>query len=280
MTASPAAPGRDAPAGVATVAVARRATVVLVAVLLALAAVAWWGVVSQTRGMAGMTAGLAQVGTAMPADLVVPVFLGMWVTMMAAMMLPTVLPMVLAHRMVVRQRGGGPTATVAFVGGYLGSWAVAGLVPAALLPLLDAATVLSERQLAVVSGVVLAGAGLYQFTAWKDACLRACRSPVEFLLTHDFGSGARGALRAGVSHGWFCLGCCWALMAVLAVVGFMNLVWMAALTLLLLAEKTWRRGDRLTRPVGWGLIGLGLAVAVWPELLPQVAGAIEHGGAM
>lgn len=259
--------------------VARRATAALVTVLLVLAAVAWWGVVEQAAGMRGMADGLARVG-AMPMELAVPVFLGMWVTMMAAMMLPTVLPMVLAHRMVVRQRGEGWTPTGIFVAGYLGSWAVAGLVPAALFPLLAEAAMLSQRQLAVASGGVLVVAGLYQFTAWKETCLRACRSPVEFLLTHDFGAGARGALRAGVSHGLFCLGCCWALMSVLVVVGLMNLVWMVALSLLFLAEKTWRRGDALARPVGIVLTGTGLAVAAWPELLRHLAGVAEHGGGM
>lgn len=263
-----------------TTGIARRATVALVAVLLGLASIAWWGVAVQVGGMQGMASGLAHVGATMPMDVTVPVFLGMWVTMMAAMMLPTVLPMVLAHRMVAAGRGDGWLPTGAFVGGYLGSWAVAGLVPAALFPLLSDAAMLSERQLAAIAGVVLAGAGLYQLTAWKEACLRACRSPVEFLLSHDFGAGIRGAVRAGASHGLFCLGCCWALMAVLAVVGLMNLVWMVGLSLLFLVEKTWRRGDALTRPVGVALIGTGLAVAAWPELLQRLAGVIGHGGAM
>jgi predicted metal-binding membrane protein len=263
-----------------TAAVARRTTAVLVGILLALAGAAWWVVVRRIEGMDGMASGLAQLGTSMPMDVTVPVFLGMWVTMMAAMMLPTVLPMVLAHRLAVRQRGAGWPATAAFVGGYLGSWAAAGIVPAALFPLLERAEVLSGRQLAVASGIVLAAAGLYQFTGWKRTCLRACRSPVEFLLTHDFGAGARGAVRAGVSHGLFCLGCCWALMSVLVAVGLMNLVWMVGLSLVLLAEKTWRRGDALARPVGVLLTGTGLAVAARPELLQHVAGVAGHGGAM
>jgi predicted metal-binding membrane protein len=125
-------------------------------------------------------------------------------------------------------------------------------------------------------GAVLFMAGAYQFTRWKTACLKACRTPLTFVMTHDFGSGARGALRAGISHGAYCLGCCWALMAVLFVVGLMNLAWMAAIAVVFLAEKNWRHGVGLTKFMGVGVLALGVAVAIHPALLGSVAPA-GHG---
>jgi predicted metal-binding membrane protein len=91
-------------------------------------------------------------------------------------------------------------------------------------------------------------------------------------MTHDFGRGATGALRAGLSHGAYCVGCCWALMSLLVIVGLMNLVWMAVLAVIFLAEKNWRYGAVLTRAAGVAVICLGVAVAAVPALLPQISG--------
>jgi predicted metal-binding membrane protein len=120
-------------------------------------------------------------------------------------------------------------------------------------------------------GVVLVVAGAYQFTPWKQACLRACRTPLTFLSTHDFGRGLPGTLRAGVSHGAYCLGCCWALMAVLFAVGLMNLVWMAGIAVVFLAEKNWRYGAALTKVVGVATAVLGLVILVSPDVLDAIA---------
>jgi predicted metal-binding membrane protein len=247
----------------------RRATLATVALLLALAAVAWVATVDNAGDMSEMVQGLAQVGVAMPFDMSGLVFLGMWVTMMTAMMLPTVAPIVLLHRMVVRRRGAGPAPTVAFVGGYLAVWAAVGIVPlAALLAFREIAD--GAGWVSRTAGVVLVVAGAYQFTRWKDSCIRACRSPLTFLATHDFGTGLTGVLRAGASHGLYCFGCCWALMAVLFVVGLMNLAWMAVIAAIFLAEKNWRHGVGLTKVVGAAVIALGLAVLVHPPLLDSV----------
>ncbi len=127
------------------------------------------------------------------------------------------------------------------------------------------------RWLATLAGAMLAFGGLYQFGRWKTVCLRACRNPLGFVLSHDFGGGATSACRAGVSHGAYCLGCCWALMTLLVVVGLMNLVWMAVLTLLFFAQKNWRHGIRLGRLAGTALLALGIAVMVHPALLARVA---------
>ncbi|MPZ87567.1 MAG: DUF2182 domain-containing protein [Nitriliruptorales bacterium] len=253
----------------------RGVTLVVVGSLLSLATVAWVLSVRQAASMADMVSGLAHIGTRMPSGTTIPVFLGMWLAMMVAMMLPTVAPMVLAHRMVAKRRAEGEFPTVAFVLGYLAVWSAIGVVP--LLACLGfrslSAGAAGSRWLPTLAGGILAVAGLHQFSRWKTLCLRTCRSPIGFVLSHDFGGGASSALRAGVSHGAYCLGCCWALMAVLVVVGLMNLVWMAGLALVFLAEKNWEHGVGLTRLVGTGFVILGMAVIVRPDLLRAVAGA-------
>jgi len=93
------------------------------------------------------------------------------------------------------------------------------------------------------------------------------------MMTHDFGGGSRSAFKAGLSHGAYCLGCCWALMAVLVVVGLMNLVWMAGIALIFLAEKNWKHAVGLTKLIGTALIALGIAVIVSPGILPNISGA-------
>jgi predicted metal-binding membrane protein len=256
----------------------RRATLTTVSVLLGLAGVSWWSTLGNVRDMSSMVQGFAHVGRAMPFDTSVTVFMVMWLTMMVAMMFPTIAPIVLLHRMVLRRRGEGLVPTVAFGSGYLVIWAVVGIVPLAGL--------IGFRHLAAGSswvpragGVVLLFAGMYQFTPWKEACLRACRTPLSFLMTHDFGGGSVGALRVGLSHGLYCLGCCWALMAVLFVVGLMNLAWMAAIAVVFLAEKNWRHGVGLTKVAGAAVVLFGAAVLIHPSLLSSVA-PLTHGATM
>ena len=248
----------------------RRATLATVAVLLALAGAAWWRTVDNADDTRSMVQGLAWVGAAMPFDMSAALFLGMWATMMVAMMLPTIAPIVLLHRMVMRTQGRGLAQTVAFASGYLAVWSVTGLAPLAIL--------LGFRRVAhgshwveMGAGLVLLAAGAYQFTAWKQTCLRACRTPLTFLATHDFGGGLTGAFRAGVSHGLYCLGCCWALMAVLVVVGLMNLTWMAAIAIVFLLEKNWSRGAGLTKVVGTAVIVVGVAVLGHPSVLNSLS---------
>jgi predicted metal-binding membrane protein len=249
----------------------RRATVTTVGILLILAAAAWWSTLGTARDMGDMVSGLGAIGTKMmPSDVNAGVFLAMWVTMMVAMMFPTIGPIVLLHRMVMRRRGEGALPTVAFVGGYLVVWTAAGLVPLAALVGFRGVTA-GTYWVAPLGGAILIGAGAYQFTRWKQTCLRACRSPMTFLMTHDFGAGPVGAFRVGVSHGAFCLGCCWALMSVLVVVGLMNIAWMAVLAVLFLAEKTWQHGAVLTKVAGTAVIALGVAIVLRPDVLTLVS---------
>lgn len=248
-----------------------RATLVTVGVLLILAAVAWWSIVARAAEMGDMASGLGAIGTAMmPFDMSAATFMAMWATMMVAMMFPTVAPIVLLHRLVSRRRGDGVLPTVAFGAGYLLVWTLAGVVPLAVLVVFRNVAH-DTGWVAPLSGAVLVVCGAYQFTRWKQACQRACRSPMSFLMTHDFGRGPVGALRTGASHGAYCLGCCWALMAVLFVVGLMNLVWMAVIAVVFLAEKNWRYGAALTRVVGTLVIALGLSVLIQPALLASIS---------
>ena len=258
----------------------RRVTIAIVGLLVVLAGLSWWNTVGNARDMSAMVQGIAQVGRDMPFDMSAGLFISMWVAMMVAMMFPTIAPIVLLHRSVVRRRGEGITPTVAFVGGYLVVWSLIGIVP--LAALVGFRHIANESVwVARAGGGVLAIAGLYQYTRWKLACLSACRSPLSFLMTHDFGSGAGGAFRVGLSHGAYCLGCCWALMAVLFVVGLMNLAWMAGIAIVFLAEKNWRRGVGLTYIVGAAVALLGVAVIAHPALLTSIShSAASSGGGM
>ena len=228
----------------------RPAAAAIVAALHACAAVAWLITIRQagsmgTGGVRMMSAGL---------------FLITWLVMMVAMMFPSVAPMTLAFASVTRSRGEGYLPTVAFVLGYILVWAVSGLVPLAVLQALDDIWMTPPSWLPRLGGAVIVIAGIYQFTPLKDTCLGACRSPLGFILTHDFGGGPPAAVRAGTSHGLYCLGCCWALMAVLAVLGLMNIAWMALFAAIFFIEKNVRFGEVVPRLVGAACIIGGLVI--------------------
>ncbi len=194
-------------------------------------------------------------------------FIVTWLVMMVAMMFPSVAPITLAFAAVSRGRGDGSVPTAAFVLGYLLVWTAAGLVPLAVIQAMSAIWMTPPSWLARAGGAVIIVAGIYQFTPLKDVCLRACRSPLGFVMGHDFGRGAPGAVRAGAWHGLYCLGCCWALMAVLAVLGLMNLAWMAVIAAVFFIEKNVRYGDVLPKAVGIACIAGGAAVLLWPAVL-------------
>jgi predicted metal-binding membrane protein len=250
-----------------------RSTAAVAIPLVGLGLLGWYLTVRQAGDMSGMITGLGQVGTHMPSTMASPAFMVMWLGMMAAMMLPAIGPVALAQRMVVRARGEGALTSVAFVASYLGVWLLIGLVPLlAFLSFRDLPMAAqSSPWLRIAGSAVLVVAGVYQLTALKSTCLRACRSPLGFVMKHN-GSGAGGALRAGASYGTYCVGSCWALMAILLVVGLMNLIWMAAIALVFLAEKNWRHGVLLTRVAGAGVAALGVAVAAVPPLLSAISG--------
>jgi len=250
-----------------------RINLVVVIVLVVLSAVAWRSTIADANAMRGMVMGLGQIGSRFQGTMSAAALLAMWTTMMAAMMLPTVAPIVLAHLAVTRRRRGGFLPTIAFVGGYLLVWTAVGVLPMlaywGLAQLDDEAG--QSRWLHALAGSTLIVAGVYQFTALKRVCLDGCQSPLAFIVSHDFGGGLTGALRAGAVHGLYCLGCCWAVMAVLVVVGLMNLMWMAAMVVLFFIEKHWRHGLVLAKVAGTGLLILGLAVMAWPAVLALIS---------
>lgn len=192
----------------------------------------------------------------------------MWTVMMAAMMLPSALPMTLAYARYGRMgdsggNGGAALSIGSFVGGYLVLWAGFSLAATLAQALLIQGAVLSPMMMTImpegVAGAVLIAAGVYQLTPAKEACLRQCRSTFGFLAT-EWRDGARGALVMGLRHGAFCVGCCWALMAVLFVTGVMNILWVALLTLFVLVEKAAPLGGWAARAGGIAMIGAGLAM--------------------
>ena len=264
--------GRAADAGY--LALPRRVEAAAIGALLVVSLLAWAGTIDDAHSMRGMAMGLGQLGTRVQGPMGVTLFLAMWVTMMTAMMLPAVAPTVLAHLAITRRRGDGFGPTLVFVGGYLLVWSAIGVVPLAGFTALSRWNVDAAPQqlLPGLAGAILIVAGAYQFTRWKRRCLEHCQSPFAFVAHHDFGGGARGALRAGIVHGAYCLGCCWALMLVLLAVGLMNLAWMAGLFALIYVEKTWRYGLALARIAGLALIALGVAIVASPALLELVSG--------
>jgi predicted metal-binding membrane protein len=187
----------------------------------------------------------------------------MWAVMMIGMMVPSATPMILTFATVNRRkraRGQPFVPTAIFLAGYLIAWS--GFALAATLAQwgLDRAALLSPAMRttsATLGGALCLATGLYQFTPMKYACLETCRSPAAFVL-HHWRDGAPGALRMGVAHGLYCLGCCWAVMALLFVGGVMNLLWSAALAAFVLAEKLVPAGRWFARAGGALMCGYGV----------------------
>lgn len=186
----------------------------------------------------------------------------MWWIMMLAMMLPSAAPMILLFAAINRrrrQRGAPFVPTAAFAGGYLTVWAAFSLTAVVLQWALRRADLLSPMLVgtsAVLGGGLLVAAGLYQLTPLKHACLEHCRSPVHFLTGH-WREGIAGALRMGMIHGSYCVGCCWFLMALLFVGGVMDLRWIIGLAFFVLLEKAMPGGHRLARAAGVVLLAAG-----------------------
>jgi predicted metal-binding membrane protein len=248
----------------------RLSPVGIAALLLGLALVSWIVTFDRMRGMdAGPGTDLGGLGW----------FLGIWVTMMAAMMLPSVSPMVLAYARVGRAR---PTSapTGVFVAGYFAAWTAYGLFAYGVFRLVDSVDMGAlawDRAGPYVAGGAIVAAGLYQLTPIKDVCLRHCRTPVHFL-AHGWRDGAIGAFRMGFTHGLYCVGCCWGLMIVLFSLGVMSLVWMAAIAGVIFAEKVLPYGERLTRVIAIAFVALGIWIAFWPASVPVLIDPGENMG--
>jgi len=191
----------------------------------------------------------------------------MWAVMMAAMMIPSAVPMISTYSTTISSKNTNLNgSTPLFVVGYLAAWSsFAAIATTAQWLLHDAALVdaMGASMNGFLGGVILVGAGGYQFTSVKNACLNQCKTPIGFLL-NEWREGPRGAVVMGLRHGTFCIGCCWALMAMLFVLGVMNLWWIAAVAAIVLVEKL-IASSTLTRALGavlavWGtalIIGIG-----------------------
>lgn len=193
----------------------------------------------------------------------------MWSVMMAAMMLPSAAPMILLYATIARRRGlaKGDLNTAFFVGGYIVVWGLFSAAAVALQFRLEQAALLSsmmQMTSIALAGAILILAGLYQWTPLKRACLRRCRSPLDFIMT-EWREGGTGAFTMGLRHGLYCLGCCWLLMLLLFVGGIMNLVWIAALAVFVLIEKLAPAGHWIGRMAGIALVVWGGATltALW-----------------
>ncbi len=230
-----------------------RTTLVAVSVL-AWALLAWMAV-----DMANPLVQLTMPGGARWSASNVAAICTMWAVMMAAMMLPSALPVVLAFVRLSLARGEGGRAS-AFVAAYLLTWAAFSAVTTALQWLLQSMRwvdpMIASRSSALDVALLLL-AGAYQFSPLKRVCLARCRTPLGFLIG-EWRPGMAGAFAMGMRHGLFCLGCCWALMALLFVGGAMNIAWVAALALAVAIEKTAPGGERLAGWLGLMLISAGL----------------------
>jgi len=193
-----------------------------------------------------------------------------WQVMTAAMMLPSSLPFIRMYRAAASNAPEFPRALAFFLVAYFGVWTAFALAAFAgdmqLHRLVDAWPWLAAHS-QVIAASTLALAAVYQLTPLKDACLKACRHPGLYLVSH-YQRGASNGFRLGLGHALFCLGCCWALMLVMFAAGVAHLAWMGVLALIMLVEKAAPRGDRLVVPIGAALGALAIAAIVAPGFVP------------
>lgn len=251
----------------------RRDRAVIAIALAAVAIIAWAYLLRMARTMGGAGMGTHLVAMAMPHtqpwSALQPVALfAMWVMMMIAMMLPSAGPVILLVASVARRRRAmaHPAApTALFAAGYLVVWVAFSAVAALVQLGLHRAALLSPAMAVaspVLGGVLLVAAGAYQWLPTKSLCLHHCRSPLG-VLGSEWREGRLGALTMGLRHGLFCVGCCWALMALLFAAGVMNVLWVAALAGVVLVEKVAPRGPLLGRAAGVVFAAWGVRLIVW-----------------
>ncbi|HTY93292.1 MAG TPA: DUF2182 domain-containing protein [Steroidobacteraceae bacterium] len=260
----------------ALAALLRRDRAIVVAALAAVTAIAWADVLYLAHAMSEMASMPDMPGMKMDAAYMMsPVFgrwdavhfaamLAMWTVMMIGMMTPSVAPMMLIYAQVARSAAqGAPFASVAwFAAGYLLAWtgfSLAATLTQWGLEQLALLTPMMASASGVFGGLLLIGAGVYQWLPVKYACLAHCRAPLSFVMSHGgFTPHAAGSVRLGMRHGWYCVGCCWALMALLYVGGVMNLLWIAALMIFVLLEKLVPGWRYVARVGGLAAVGLGV----------------------
>jgi predicted metal-binding membrane protein len=235
--------------------------------LVGLTALAWAYIVYLAWGMKGMAMEVAmpQMQSWGVVDFVL--MFVMWAVMMVAMMVPSAAPMVLVFATVNRRRNlehRRPLVPMgAFLFGYLVVWTAFSALATLAQWGLQAAALLSPTMVstsALLGGVLLVAAGVFQWTPLKHACLAHCRSPIGFIMS-EWRDGTEGALAMGLRHGAYCVGCCWFLMGLLFVAGVMNLLWVAVIAAFVLIEKVAPKGHLVGRTAGLLLVGLGVWMA-------------------
>ena len=240
----------------------------ILGVLLALALGAW-GVLIWQSGMMdedamGLTMGMSA-----------PLFMALWAAMMVAIMFPTAAPMILTFAKVQttrRERGQQFVPVWLFVGAYIALWSATGLVAYIVGRLGDDLANSSSWVMdnaGRIGGLALLLAGLYQLSPLKTKCLSKCRSPMSFVLG-GWRDGRLGAIRMGLEHGVYCLGCCWLLFAILFPLGMMNIAILALITALIFAEKSLAIGPTVARIAAAALVAYGIIVLVLPSTLPTM----------
>jgi predicted metal-binding membrane protein len=241
---------------------------IILGLLLALAAAAW-----VLLGWQGAADDMDRAMTSPTMGMRASLFLTMWVVMMVAMMLPTAAPMILTFHKVQaskRQRHEAFVGTWVFVAAYMLVWTLSGAAAYAGAVAAEAVAThaaLSPATAARIGGAVLVVAGLYQLTPFKNQCLSKCRTPISFIMT-SWRDGVAGALRMGLLHGAYCLGCCWLLFVILFPLGIMNIAAMAVITLVIFAEKTLPWGRPVARATAAALVAYGAVVLATPQVLP------------
>ncbi|MFV2000061.1 MAG: DUF2182 domain-containing protein [Acidimicrobiia bacterium] len=248
-------------------AVLGRARGAVVVGLVGFTAASWLYLAFVATQMGDMSSVLSMPMTAAWTPVQAGLMVAMWAVMMAAMMLPSAVPMVLAYdRMDRASSGDGGGSTALFITGYIVVWGAFAAVAAGLQWMLH--TVALVNGMGVVTqgwfaGGLLIGAGAVQFSPGKMRSLAACRTPMGFLMT-SWREGRAGALRMGLHHGRLCLGCCWSLMILLFVLGVMNLAWVAVLAIFVLVEKVAYKGEVISRFGGLVLMLWGVVVVLAP----------------
>ena len=252
----------------------KRDRVIVIAGVVAVVAIAWGYTIylAQTNAAMGMSMGLAAGNVRPWTGVDFSLMYLMWAVMMVAMMVPSAAPMILLFATVNRRRReqSGPfVSTGVFLSGYLVVWTGFALVATLGNWGLHQASLLTSMMGGTSSGylggALLLTAGIFQWSQLKYVCLTHCRSPLSFLMS-DWKDGTGGAFKMGLKHGRYCLGCCWILMALLFVLGVMNLVWIAALAAFVLAEKVIPAGTKISKITG----GLLVAWGSWAVLAAAV----------
>jgi predicted metal-binding membrane protein len=254
----------------------RRDRRIVVAAIVVLTALAWGYLIwlAQTMSMTGpsmpdiprmaMSAAVTPMLRAWTASDFAFLFL-MWAIMMVGMMTPSATPMILIYARIARQavQEGKPLAATGwFASGYLLCWAGFSFLAAIAQGALERVAWLTPRMAAAstkVGGVVLILAGVYQFTPLKNSCLSKCQSPFAFIQANGgFRRGTGASIQLGMRHGFYCVGCCWTLMALLFVGGVMNILWIAAIAIFVLIERATPAGGAISRVAGAGLAIAGI----------------------